>query len=117
MAAFAEVDPSFPDRILRMAEANQAHIHEMQSRDLQRVIDADKGARMDRRLGQIFALVIGLSMVGAGLLVTMDGHDWVGGGIFTGGAVSLVGVFIMGRVLRPKPGQASAESKQPGDGP
>ena len=97
MEGYKSVDPSFPDRILKMAESEQAHRHEMEKNSLsfeEKIANKDF---FERRLGQIFALIIAIIMISCGSYLVLKEHP-IAGTIFSGTClVSLVTVFIVGR--------------------
>jgi len=75
---YESILPGAADRILKMAEQQSIHRQKLE----QSVI--------------IFALILGLSYLFAGMYVTIKGYDWKGIALGIGGLASLVGVFIYG---------------------
>lgn len=102
MEGYKLVDSSFPDRILKMAESEQAHRHEMEKNSLsfeEKIANKDF---FERRLGQIFALIIAIIMISCGSYLVLKEHP-IAGTIFSGTClVSLVTVFIVGRSMADK---------------
>ena len=88
-----------------MAESEQAHRHEMEKSSLgfeEKIANKDF---FERRLGQIFALIIAIIMMSYGFYLVLNGHP-VAGTIFSGTClVSLVTVFIIGRSVADKEDQ------------
>jgi len=85
------------ERILTMAESEATHRHCLEKKQLtneQGVID--KTFR-ERARGQWFGLFIGVFTIAAGVYAAVNGAQWPGGFIGTGGVVGLVTVFVLGR--------------------
>ncbi len=108
LSAYGEVDPSFPERILKMAEAQAEHRKQQEREDLCADIDDLKAQRGTERIGQVFALVVCLAFLGGGVWVTLRGHDWVGGVIVGATLLGIVTVFITGRRSRINPPSTEA---------
>lgn len=87
---YENVLPGLADRIVAMAEKEQIHQHEIEQRGLEGDIN-------EARLGQIFALVIGLFTVFAGAYAGIKGAEITGSFIGAGGVAGLVTAFIYGR--------------------
>jgi len=92
-----DVDESFPQRIMAMAEAEQAHRHSMERQTLAAQREDLKRDRTEARLGQTFALVIGLAAIVGGVVAAVMGAQWSGSIIGGGGVIGLVAVFVKGR--------------------
>lgn len=97
LKGYSEIDPAFPQRILKMAEDEQSHRHEMERQALQAQKDDLKRDRLEARLGQVFALVIGLAAIVGGVVAAVKGAQWSGSIIGGGGVIGLVTVFVKGR--------------------
>lgn len=91
--AFERVLPGSAERILKMAETEQARRH---ATDL----IAQRAYNRETATGQWFALVIGLVTVIAGMYAAVNGAQWPGGLIGAGGLFGLVSAFIYGRKSR-----------------
>lgn len=96
--AFGEIDPSFPERIVRMAELEGEHRRHLDL-EWQRCLIGDvRRQRDERQRGQTFALTITLAaFMLAGLMA------WLGKEVFASVLVGvtllgIVGVFITGQV-------------------
>ena len=76
---YKEIDPSFPERILKMVEEEQKHRHKITSR------------------GQIFALIIGIGGLFTTLILGLWGNPWVAGAIGFASLATLVGAFLESR--------------------
>jgi uncharacterized membrane protein len=97
MAGYEEIVPGAADRLIAMAEREQAHRHQQQERLLNAQITDARQDRLEARVGQIFALIIGLGSISAGATTAVLGAAIAGGFIGTGGVATLAAVFIMGR--------------------
>ena len=62
---------------------------------------------VERLVGQIFAFLIGMSGIGCGSYLALNGHDWAGGTIASLALTGLAVVFLTGR--RSKTQSTSAE--------
>lgn len=82
--------PNGADRIMTMAEKQADH-----RREMERIIVTGQQKQSSR--GQIFGLLIGIFGLGVGAVVTLKGHDYVGGGIAGATVVSLVYAFFTGQ--------------------
>ena len=60
------------------------------------------GKFKERRIGQIFGLVIGIVAIVGGVVAALNGAEWPGGLIGTGGVATLVAVFVYGKRSREK---------------
>ena len=87
---YNEISPGAADRIITMAENEAAHRHEIE----QLIVRSE--AR-EGRIGQIFALIIGVVTICTGGLTAVYGSPIAGGFIGTGGVIGLVSAFIWGR--------------------
>lgn len=80
-----------------MAEDEQSHRHDMERQTLDAQKDDLMRDRMEARLGQVFALIIGLAAIIGGVVASNMGAQWTGSIIGGGGVIGLVAVFIKGR--------------------
>ena len=85
---YEAVNEGFAERIMRMTEANN------QSR-IEQGKTALKAQIWEVRLGQIFALIIGLAGLSAAVAIAYFGYPVASGFIGIGGLGSLVGAFIV----------------------
>jgi uncharacterized membrane protein len=92
---YNEIDPTFANRIVQMAERAQAHRHDMDKRSIE-------GQFKERRIGQIFGLIIGIVAILGGVVAAIYGAEWPGGFIGTGGVAALVAVIVYGKKSREK---------------
>ena len=86
-AAYKETLSSAPERILKMAEEEQIHRHEVE-----RSILGKKGR--ENLLGQIFAFLLVLACLGVATYLSMNDHDVLAGTIITIAAV-LASIFYL----------------------
>ena len=87
---YERVQPGFAERIMAMTEAETKHIRDIEQKAL-------CATRWEVHLGQVFALIIGLAAIVGGVYASVNGAEWAGGFLGTGGVFGLVSVFIMGR--------------------
>ena len=87
---YSEIIPNGADRVMKMAEDQLAHRIKIESK----VIGSQT---LESKLGQIFALIIGLSFLAGGVWVILEGHSVAGTILSTVDIVALVSVFIYGR--------------------
>lgn len=84
------------DRIVAIAEREQEHRHKMQEKLLDARLLAQRQARNERRLGQIFAFSLAVIAVVCGAIAAMLGEPIAGEVISSVGVVGLVVVFVLG---------------------
>lgn len=94
---YEQITPGLADRIMSMAE-NEAEHRQQQERELLSV----NGKLANRQqnevvIGQIFGLVIGLSVVGTSAWLAVNGYQLTGGLVGSAGVIGLVSVFVIGR--------------------
>ncbi len=87
MKGYHEIDPSFPDRLLKIVEKEQDNRHKLES------ISLDKQF-IERKRGQIFSLTIGVVGIISGVICAIKGAQWPGGVIGAGGIATLMLVFV-----------------------
>lgn len=87
---YNSVIPDGADRIMKMAENQQSHRINIESKII-------KSQSSESKLGQIFGLVIGLVGIVCGTYLAANGNPTVGGIIAGGTVVSLVSVFVIGK--------------------
>lgn len=89
--------PGAADRIVAMAEAEAVHRRAMERTILDGQVMDLRCNHREVLLGQIFAFVIGLFVVGCGTLAIVKGFPIAGSVVSGSGVVGLVSAFIMGR--------------------
>jgi uncharacterized membrane protein len=108
--AYEAVHPGSADRILKMAESEQAHGQQME-RD---VLAADKEIASR---GQHYALFATMWLGGLGAVLGYTGHDWLGGAFVVSSLVPIVAHFLARTILEPKnkpaPDQRRPEESAP----
>jgi len=87
---YNSVIPNGADRIMKMAENQQAHRMNIESK----IIESQSS---QSKLGQIFGLIIGIVGIASGTYLASIGETTVGGIIAGGTVVSLVSVFVIGK--------------------
>jgi uncharacterized membrane protein len=91
IAAYNQSIPNGADRIMKMAEDQSRHRIEIENR----VITSQQ--KQSER-GQIFGLIIGLAGILVGGMLAFLGHEKIGEVIAGGTVVSLVSVFVLGKL-------------------
>ena len=87
MRQYNQIIPGSAERILKMAEKEQDHRHEIEDRLI-------KSEILNTRLGLIFGFIIGITGIICGSIVIMHGNN-VGGSVISATGISiLVGLFI-----------------------
>ena len=89
------IDPTFADRIVKMAKGEQQHRQNMDKYLIE-------GQFRERRIGQIFGLIIGIAAIIGGVVASLFGAEISGGFIGFGGVIGLVAVFVIGRRTKKK---------------
>ena len=105
LESLKNVDPTFPERLLAMAEKEQGHKHAMER---QLIEINEKTIRENQRLfgrGQLLGFTIGIVTVVAGSITGIMGAPLAGGFIGTGGVVALAATFIYGSRQHPSSGK------------
>ncbi|WP_409523323.1 DUF2335 domain-containing protein [Nitrincola sp. MINF-07-Sa-05] len=87
---YESVQPGFADRIVSMAEKEQSHRHQLESRGVEGAV------RKDAR-GQHYALITSVLLIVSCVFLIYTGHE-VSGSILAGGSLTgLAYIFISGR--------------------
>jgi len=73
---YGKIDPSFPERIVRMAEREQQFRH------------------MSYYIGQLFAAIIVIAGLISATYLGINGKEWLGGTIGLGALASIVGAYF-----------------------
>jgi len=87
---YEDVVPGAADRILKMAEGEQVHRHQVETRQLRYTVSL-------AALGQVFALTIGLSGIVSGAVLALRGQNLNGLAFLVTSLATLVGVYIHGQ--------------------
>jgi uncharacterized membrane protein len=104
LARYNEVLPSAAERILAMAEREQAHRHSLDERAL-------KGGQLLAFVGQTFALAIGFGGIAAGFVLVLKDKPAGGLGTVITSLVGLVGIYIWNLSRRTGNGERVSPSK------
>ena len=97
LRAFGEIEPSFPERIMRMAEEASAHQRAMEGEAMTQQKAALAGDRSFRTRGQWFAAALAGFFGFLGGWFVHLGHSTSGASVILGTVVSLAIVFVLGR--------------------
>ena len=92
---YAHIIPNGADRIMSMAEKQQAHRMTLETKAIVEQL-------LQSKLGQIFGLLIGLTAIVGGVFCILQGHEWSGAFLGGGGLTGLVSVFVLGRKKQSK---------------
>jgi uncharacterized membrane protein len=98
MQQFGEVNATFPERIMHEFEAEADHRRSLESQELQAAIHDRRSHRAQLRRGQWMGFTLAVVMLGLGSYLITAGHPAWGGTMATTSLVSIVTVFVVGRV-------------------
>lgn len=98
LKGYQEVIPDAPERILKMAENAQAAQIEGQREILKQNGLNITNSHKANKSSQIFAFILIVCLIAAGIWITVTGHDTVGGMIFGTTIVGVATVFIVGKI-------------------
>jgi len=90
---YDKVIPEGAERIMRIAEKDQEHRLKAETT----LVTSDVTTT---RLGQIFGLTMGMTIVMLGFICIMQGHDLAGSFMSGSSVVGLVSIFVIGRNKR-----------------
>ena len=93
---YNRVIPNGAERVIRLAEDEAVHRRKQEIKIVDAGISDDRSHVIERRLGQIFGLTIGLFTVACGTYAAVQGHPWAGSFIGGSGVTGLVIAFIHG---------------------
>lgn len=91
---YDQLIPGAADRILRMAEVEQAHRHDVNVRALDGMI-------REHRRGQCFGMILGVCGLCSAVIAAYLRQPWVAGILGGGTIVSLVSVFVRTKIEKP----------------
>ena len=89
LTAYERALPTSAERILKMAELEQAHMHALERSDM------DARTRMAQR-GQVLAFALGISGTVGGIILAFFDKSIAGFGVFFTSLATLAGVYIYG---------------------
>lgn len=90
LGKYEAIQSGFAERIIRMAENEQAHRHAVEKS----VVDSSFS---EAHTGQLYGLIIGVVAILAGTFAAVMGAPIPGAIIGGGGVIGLVSVFVLGR--------------------
>jgi len=106
LSNYSKADPSFPERVMKMAESEIKHRQDMDKDALKADIEMTKievkTEALSTIIGQILGFLIAITAISAGVYTTLKGHPVTGGIIGTGGLAGLVSAFIKGKSISKK---------------
>jgi uncharacterized membrane protein len=106
LKVYNEIIPNAAERILRMAEENAKHRHQLEKFELETEAGLAKSAiKIESRnslLGLLFAFIICILAIGGGIYTAIIGAHLAGSFISIAALTSLVGAFIVGSKQRSK---------------
>lgn len=87
---YEQVMPGSADRLIKMVEQEAEHRRALETKQLNREI-------RETCTGQWMAFLIGIFTIAAGAYTALQGAEWPGALMGSGGVIGLVAVFIYGR--------------------
>ncbi len=103
LKGYQDVIPDAPERILKMAENIQAAQIEGQREIIKQNGMNIANSFKANKSSQIFAFILIVLLIVAGIVLTITGHDAVGGVIFGTTIIGVATVFIVGKIKERKP--------------
>jgi len=100
LEAYNQLVPGAAERILVTFEKETEHRQSLERKTLDAQVEDAKADRSERRLGQIFAFLIGVVAISWGGIAAIKGAEITGGFIGVGGVAALVWVFIRGQTYK-----------------
>jgi len=91
--------PGAAERILAMAEDRLEHRCALEKDELNSIIECRKLDRAERRRGQWLGFSVCIILVVAALIASLHGHDTFASIVGGTTIVSVIGAFVLGRVL------------------
>jgi uncharacterized membrane protein len=99
LARYNEILPDAAERILAMAERQETHRHDLETKVI------DSGIRATKR-GQVIAFLVALSGMGLAAYLACLGQPWQAIAALGGNLASMVAVFVIGRTRQEKEREA-----------
>ncbi len=93
LVQYNQAVPSAAERIIAMAEHDSAHLQSMEKMRL-------SAFYLERRLGQIFGFSIAIAALSASVFLAFNGREITASIIGGATLVSLVSIFVFGRLSR-----------------
>jgi uncharacterized membrane protein len=98
---YDDITPGLANRIVQMAEAEAIHRREIETK----IVDANcadmTAYHAEVFRGQICGLIIAVTALVSGAYVAVQGYQWGGALLGTGGIGSIVLTFVLGRNAKP----------------
>lgn len=91
---FDRIEPGAADRIIQMAEQEQAHRHELESRRHEHEAAIERGNQSLERRGQTFGFVLALIVLLGGLTLLVLGQSVQGFALVIGDGIALISLFL-----------------------
>jgi uncharacterized membrane protein len=102
--------PGAAERIIAMAELEQAHRHRMQETSLKNTVDLT-------RRGQLFGLIAAIGFMALAGATAIAGYEWAAAIIGSVDLVAVVTVFVLGRRESSPMKRPESDSEDDLDGP
>lgn len=112
LAKFGQVDPTFPERIMRLAESEAEHRRQLEAQTIKSDIETRQRMQDERTRGQKYGLTIAMTFLGVGAWLAYLGHTVVATTLLGTTLVSLTAVFVVGRIAWAR--HQAVETKEPG---
>jgi uncharacterized membrane protein len=97
LGQYEKLCPGSSDRIIRLAEEEAIHRRSIEQSLVRTDMEQAERDSHESRRGQVCALVITLTAIGAGAYTAIAGHEFAGSIIGVGGIGSIVTTFLIGR--------------------
>lgn len=97
---YDDITPGLANRIVQMAEAEATHRREVETTIVNANCADMTAYHAEVFRGQICGLIIAVTALVSGAYVAVQGHEWAGAALGTGGIGSIVLTFVLGRNAR-----------------
>lgn len=112
MAKYAEIMQDLPDRIMRMAEIDQTHLHQLEKQTIDAQVEDREAEREQIRVGQYLGFSLAVIAIVGGVCAIILSSTWVGqgGGVLISGGtlVALVNALMVTQNKQTPPPDASS---------
>jgi uncharacterized membrane protein len=102
LARYEQAMPGLAAHIVQSQKEESEHRRGLEKRFLDAQIDDAKAYRAIESRGQLFALIVSVVTISAGVAIVISGHPIAGTGLSGGTIVALTGLFIYGRTREEK---------------
>lgn len=92
--AYGEVLPDAPERILRMAEEEQRHRHEIENSKIEIMKEQQQADNKNGRIGLIAGIIIVICVLAVGYYLIINGKEASGWASIIGAAAAIITAFI-----------------------